>query len=275
MAVFVAAADESDGPLQKGPFVYGGFIAPFVVWENVFAPMWEEQVLNSDPPIGPFHMTEIRNPKWQALNGLSDAQAQLKIDAAVHVVASIPELRVAHTRFDGGHFRQTFGASRMMSRGRQPGAHRLEPDYVGFMGFARAALEYVHDNHPDAERVDFVVERKTTVTHYLPQYLEELVTWAKKENRHALLDLIGEVIPGAKDRAPLQASDLAMWHIRRHEARESEAVDVLRLAAMFNGRQMILGEITNDELTVIHAQAMDLIRARATDAKREATSGGT
>ncbi len=262
MAVFVAASDESDGPLQKGPFIYGGFIAPHYVWEDVFAPQWEERVLNSEPPIGPFHMTEIRNPKWQAKNGLTDADAQRKINEAVQIVASIPDLRVAYAQIDGGHFRQLFSGSRRPSLGNQPGYHRLEPDYVGFMGFARAALEYVHDNHPNAERVDFVVERKTTVTHYLPDYLDELVRWATNQKRYALLDLIGDVIPGTKERVPLQASDLAMWHIRRYEAEESEPIDDLRLAAMFDGRPMMVGHITNDELTGVHARAVDVLQGR-------------
>jgi hypothetical protein len=267
MAVFVAFSDESDGAIQTGPFVYGGFIAPHLVWEEIFAQRWESDVLNSDPPIASFHMTEIRNETWQAKNGLTNADAQRKIDAAVRVIASLPQLRVVYAFFDGGHFRGLFDDGRMASRGKQFGTHRLEPDYIGFMGFARGVLEYVHDNHADAERVDFVVERKTTITHYLPQYLDELVAWAKKDGRHRLLDLIGEVIPGGKDRCPLQASDLAMWHIRNYEASTAEPLDLLRCAALFHDRQMIVGHVTNDEMDGIYARARDVIRGRENGAR--------
>jgi hypothetical protein len=64
--------------------------------------------------------------------------------------------------------------------------------------------------------------------------------------RHRLIDLVGEVIPGSKVRVPLQVSDLALWHIRRHEADESEPVDIIQLATMFDGRPMILGQITHE-----------------------------
>ena len=50
MAVFVAAADESDAPTRDGAFLYGGFVAPFVDWHQWFTPAWEERVLNKVPP---------------------------------------------------------------------------------------------------------------------------------------------------------------------------------------------------------------------------------
>ena len=217
-----------------------------------------------EPCIDCFHMTEIRSPTWQAQHGLTEEQAQARIDAAVQVVAQSP-IRVARAKFDGGHFRQVFARARMAKPGSQFGTYRLEPDYVGFMGFARGVLEHFHDNHPDAERVDFVVERKTTVTHYLPNYLDELVKWATTEKRYSLLELIGEVRAGDKSRVPLQAADLAMWHIRRHEAREAKSVDVRRLAKMFNERQMTLNEVSNAELSSIAERARDVAWARTID----------
>jgi hypothetical protein len=99
-----------------------------------------------------------------------------------------------------------------------------------------------------------------------------IVTWAKKNNP-ALLDLIGEVLPGDKTRVPLQAADLAMWHVRRQEAGESEQIDKLRLYGMFKDRSMVLNEINNDDLEAIGRKAADL-RWRSQLEARRATGDG-
>jgi hypothetical protein len=252
MAVFVAAADESDGPRQTGPFVYGGFVGPTLDWKDSFAPAWQERVLNGNPVLPFFHMTEIRNPKWQEKYGIKPWEAERRIDEAVRVVGSMGGIRLARTSFDGGHFRRTFQSARIATHGPQLGGYRLDPDYIGFMGFARGVLEYVHREYPDAEKVDFLIEKKQTVSHYIPNYLDMVEDWLKRNEQHELVELIGEINPrGDKTRVPLQAADLAMWHIRRHEANESEPIDVRRLGQMFDGRTMILSGMTNDEITLV------------------------
>jgi hypothetical protein len=254
MAVYIAASDESDGPLQNGPFVYGGFVGPSRDWIDWFAPAWEERVLNPEPVLAYFHMAEIRSPKWQARNGWTATDAERRIEEAVRVVASSGSIHLVRTSFDGGHFRQLFGSARVIKRDSQPGTYPFDPDYVGFLGFARGVLEYVHSYHDDVERVDFIVERKTRVSHYLPNYLDSLEKWLRENGTPRLVDLIGELIPGDKTRVPLQAADLAMWHVRRHEAGESERIDVRRIRQMFNGRTLTLSGLTNDEISTIAAR---------------------
>jgi len=236
VAVFVAAADESDGPKQTGPFVYGGFVGPTRDWIDCFAPAWQERVLNGRPTLPFFHMGSIR---------------------------------LARTSFDGGHFRQTFQSVRVARKGAQAGGYPFEPDYIGFLGFARGVLEHVKSEYPDAEKVDFLVEKKQTVSHYMPNYLDMLEDWLTDNGRLDLVALIGELNPrGDKTRVPLQAADLAMWHVRRHEAGESEAIDVRRLAQMFDGRTMILTGMTNPEITGVASR----IKARMASELKDGTS---
>ena len=168
MCVFVAAADESDGPQQSGPFVYGGFVGPAHDWTGWFTPAWRERVLNGAPALAHFHMAQIRNPKWQAANGLTATDAERRIDEAVRVVSSMGSIHVVRTSFDGGHFRQVFKDTRVIKTRPQPGTYKFQPDYVGFLGFARGALEYVNQSCQRAARVDFVIERKQGISHRLP-----------------------------------------------------------------------------------------------------------
>ena len=91
---------------------------------------------------------------------------------------------------------------------------------MGFLGFARGALEYVHQNWPGAARVDFVVEQKQGISHHLPDYRDALVDWLTAQQQSSLLELLGKLTAGDKTDVPLQAADLAMWHIRRREAGE-------------------------------------------------------
>ena len=261
MAVFVAASDESDGPKQTGPFVYGGFVGPSTDWIDWFAPAWEERVLNGQPTIPFFHMAEIRNPKWQQRYGITGTEAQRRIEEAVRVVASMGSISLVRTSFDGGHFRRTFKSARMVRKG-QLGSYQFDPDYVGFMGFARGVLEFVTNYHVGVERVDFVVERKTRVSHYIPDYLDAVEEWLTASGRTDLVDVIGELIPGEKTRVPLQAADIAMWHIRRSEANECDRVDYRRLAQMFDGRRLTLSSMTNEEITGVAQRA----QARAAQA---------
>lgn len=254
MAVFVAASDESDGPRQTGPFVYGGFVGPSRDWIDWFAPAWEERVLNGTPAIPFFHMTEIRNPKWQAEHGLSASEAERRIDEAVRIVASMGTINVVHTAFDSGHFRKMFRSARIALK-TQFGSYSFDPDYVGFMGFARGVLEFVQNHRCDVERVDFVVERKQRVSHYMPDYLDAVEEWLTDTGQTDLLKLVGGLSLGDKTRVPLQAADLAMWHIRRKEAGELEDVDLRRMRRMFDGRKMTFSGMTNDEITGVATRA--------------------
>jgi hypothetical protein len=251
MAVFVAVADESEAGDQTGPFVYGGFVAPALDWMDWFTPAWEQWVLNAKPPLKYFHMTEIRTKRFQDRHGLTSYQAEDRIDAAVRVIANTGSLHLVRTAMDGRHFREVFKTTQLVRTKPQPAVHTLEPDYIGFLGFAYGALHYVATNFPDAERVDFVVERKARVTHYMRDFMGSLAAGLERKGESSLMPLIGEFMPGGKERAPLQAADLAMWHLRRYEAGECDEIDLRRLGQMFDGREMTVNGLTQVELAGI------------------------
>jgi len=256
MSLFTAFGDESDGGDQTGPFVFGGFVAPTRDWVDYFTPAWEERVLNRAPSIGSFHMTEIRNQRWQLKNGLTQGDAERKIDEAVSIIAASGSLHLVRTAMDGGHFRNVFGDTKLVRTAPQPGTYQFDPDYIGFLGFARGALEYMHTHCVDVERVDFVIERKERVSHYIPGFLDQLRNWLKANSRLDLLSLVGEVIPGDKEHVPLQAADLAMWHVRRHEAGELDQADRRRLAQMFDGRALTLTGMSNEQITEVSGRLL-------------------
>jgi hypothetical protein len=255
MAVFVAAGDESDGAKQDGYFLYGGFVAPIRDWIDWFVPAWEERVLNPKPRIPYLHMVEMRSSSWRKDFGLTESQAERRIDEAARVICSMGSLQLLTTWIDGGHFRSVFKGARIAKKGPQVGAYSFDPDYIGFLGFAYNGIEYVAEHYPDAEKVDFVVERKKTVSHYVPNYLGMLKEFMDKQGRADLVKLIGEVTFGEKERVPLQAADMAMWHIRRARSGESDSQDQRRLKLMFDGRPHTFNEVPTDGVEAIARRA--------------------
>jgi hypothetical protein len=247
MAIFVAAGDESDGPQQRGPFLYGGFVAPLADWDDWFAPAWRERVLagrRGHPAIPFLHMADIRSPKWRAAHGLTFDEAESRVDEACRVIGSSGALRFCYGGLDGGHFRDTFKTTKLIRPGKQPGTYAMEPDYMGFLGFAYAALEYVHDHHPDAQLVNFVVERKTGVTHHIPDFVRSIGDGLRRKGQGHLVRLVGELVPAGKEHFGLQAADVALWHSRRKETGLCESCDHRRWVEIFNLRQVVSNGLT-------------------------------
>jgi len=160
-------------------------------------------------------------------------------------------------QMDGGRFREVFRELKMAQLGRQPTLYALEPDYIGFLGFAYAALDSVAMNYPDAEKVDFIVERKSKVTHHLQHFHENLGEALASKGRGELVHLIGELIPGGKDRVPLQAADVALWHLRKHECGTCDDRDLRRLGKMFDGRPMVVNGVTTEEMEGLAKRAKE------------------
>jgi hypothetical protein len=153
---------------------------------------------------------------------------------------------------DGGHFRDVFRETKVVRVRPQPSMSKLEPDHISFLGFAIAALEVVHHKHLDAEKVDFLIEKKTKIMRQIEDFVKRDMRDALADIRHGhLVRLIGNVIAGGKERVPLQAADVAMWHMRRHAAGEAEAQDVRRLGLMMNHRWMTLNGVTPEEITTV------------------------
>lgn len=162
MAVFVAAADESEGGDQAGLFLFGGWVGPFTLWQESFAPAWQERVLNRHPVIDYLHTAELQSADGRAKFGLSESEVRRRIESAVDVIRSAGALHLVITHIDGRHFREVFKDTKIVKCGDQPGVYKFEPDYMGFIGFAAGVLEHVGEHWPDAETVNFIVEKKGT-----------------------------------------------------------------------------------------------------------------
>ena len=218
MAVFVAAADESIAGDGGGEFYFGGFVAPERDWNEFFAPAWQERVLDTDPKLSHFHMTEIKSARWRLENGVSDLQAERKVGEACRVIRSQGSLYPITQHLDGGHFRAAMEQAEIWMNIKTPGGiakRRFEPDYMCFVRFALSVLLYVHESHSDATRVDFVIERNGRITRYMQRFHEGIPNALRnKLGRPDLADLVGELLPAGKDRVPLQAADLFCWYAR-------------------------------------------------------------
>ncbi|MGE0444041.1 MAG: hypothetical protein AB7P99_02335 [Vicinamibacterales bacterium] len=274
MAVFQAVADESDGPDQQGAFLFGGFVAPAQDWNNWFDPAWEDRVIKRKPVIPYFHMVEMRSPSWRAAIGLGSAEAESRIDEAARVIGSSGSLHLVRTQLDGGVFREVFKATKVVRTGHQPGWYPLEPDYLGFLGFAYGALEWVADNYPDAETVDFLVERKSKVTHRIGDFHKTLGDALREKGKPHLVRLIGSLNSGEKNRVPLQAADMAMWHLRRLATGTCDQRDLVRLGWMFDGRRITENGMTAEEISAFAERSKKNRVAGPFTPKRKRAIGG-
>jgi hypothetical protein len=247
MAVFLAGSDESAGKDQRDPFFFGGFVGPKDDWSRFFVPAWKERVLDGPPAIPYLHMTDIRSPQWRAKYGLSRLQADDRVDEAFNLLDTMPTFYPVGICVNAGHLRDKFASSKVVAA---TGAPRpFEPDYLCFLGYAFVVLSYVRANHPEAKRVDFVIERKQHVTRYVREFHSQLALCLQALREPSLSSLVGELLPGGKEVVPLQAADVLCWHSARQEG-TMDAADRRRyskLAHRFGCRI----EITNAELSRI------------------------
>jgi hypothetical protein len=235
MAVFVSASDENAGKNQRSLFFFGGWVAPEPDWYNGLTPAWQKQVLDGPPKIPYLHMTEIRRPEWRAQYGLSRPDADSRIDAAVDLIDKFSSLYPIGIDVNAGLFRDQLNEIKIVAA--SGGAKTFEPDYMCFLGYAYLVLSYVQKTHPEAERVDFVVERKTGVTKLIEEFHSHLAPDLEAIGSKHLVPLVGELIPGGKDRAPLQAADMLCWHTGRAYHPETMDADDIRRYKKFSRRK--------------------------------------
>ena len=213
MAVFVSGSDESAGKTQRDRFYQAGFVAPENDWSLFFAPAWQERVLNGPPKIPYLHMTDIRSRSWRAKYALSDTDAEDRVDEACELIAQLGTLYPVGAYLDAGIFRDNFSSFRFVAA--SGGEKIFEPDYVCFLLYSVLVLRYVDVLYPEADRVDFIVETKSDVTKHIQEFHSHTAANLKALNMGHLARLVGEIIPGGKDRVPLQTADLLCWHSAR------------------------------------------------------------
>jgi len=248
MAVFVAGLDESAGKNQKAMFLFGGWIAPEDDWSRFFAQAWQEQVLDGPPRIPYLHMTEIRSPKWREQYGISRLQAEDRIDNAIHLLDVMGSLYPIGIRVDASFLRDRFSEIKVKPLRRKATPRRFEPEYICFLAYSWVVLNYLNIFHPEAEKVDFIVERNGATTRHIQDFHETLGQALEAQGNPPLASLVGEMIPGGKDRVPLQAADVLCWHTARAQNPESMALSDARRYIVFARRKGTYEEVNNEQL---------------------------
>jgi hypothetical protein len=118
-------------------------------------------------------------------------------------------------QIDGSRFRPLFKEHTVVLPA--GGEKRFLPDFLAFVSYAWCVLTYVKAAHPCAEKVDFMVERKSDITRYMNAFYDELPAALANVRSPELVDLMGDFVPVSKERAPVQAADYLCWLSRHAE----------------------------------------------------------
>jgi len=230
MAIFVSGSDESSGKTGRDHFYLGGFIAREKDWDDFFAPAWQERVLEGPPAIPYLHMTDIRSRQWRDKYGLTRSAADHRVDEAFALIRTMGTLYPIGTYLDAGYFRDRTAKLKMVvSTG---GAKAFEPDYICFLAYAVMVLDYLDKCHPEAEKVNFIVERKGDVTKHVQEFHSHMARHLEALGSPSLSRLVGALIPGDKALVPLQAADLLCWHSARSKSKDMDAASCRHYAAI-------------------------------------------
>ena len=114
-------------------------------------------------------------------------------------------------------------------------------------------MEYLEKYHPEAEKVDFIIERKAQVTRHIQDFHSQLAQALEAQGAASLARLVGELIPGGKERVPLQAADVLCWHsARSQQVGTMDAADKRRYAKLAH-RSGCLSHLTNEQISQMEA----------------------
>jgi hypothetical protein len=203
-------------------FFHCGWLAPETDWWNVFAPLWDMRVLKGPPRIPYFHMTQMKSKHWCKEHGIDRAEAEFRIDEAFGVIDAIPSLVPLNCEFKAGDLLDIFKQKVNFKSGAR---QRFEPDFLGFIGYADEVLGYLEANHPEATKVDFVVEAKGKTTNRMMEFFAGMPASYAEMGLQRRAELIGAFIPIVKrddvpdslrdHRPPTQVADLLNWYTRR------------------------------------------------------------
>jgi hypothetical protein len=228
MAVFLAASDETSGGNVLSMYHYAGWIAPEPDWSFYFTPAWQERVLEGPPKIPYLHMTNIRSRAWREKYGINEWEADERLDEAARVIDQMGSLYPLLITINGSIFTPLYKGHKMI--GVSGGGKDFQPDFLAFVAYVYAVLAYVHAKHPSAEKVVFLVENNSEITKDIHQLYRSMPTALTHIGAPELIPLLGEFLPGSKERIPLQAADYLCWHSRRAD---SNTLDDMRDARRF------------------------------------------
>ncbi len=226
MTVLMAASDETapERRNQDGACVYGGYLALESDWDT-FTDAWKKWVLERDPAIPFFRMSNLTNEHGQLKLKLSPSQAERRLESAQKVIKQSPFLLPVIVQTQMAPFATvlsnvTFGVGKR--------ARRVEPDHVGFYRHVMNSAICAHLFHPGAKTLNFVFEAKSK---QMTKDFQDLFEVARDELRESkdpdlneklapfprteLAQLLGSLTPREKEFPPLQAADAAIWICRR------------------------------------------------------------
>lgn len=211
MALFMAASDESKGKTHRDPYACCGVLAPVDDW-IAFTERWDTRVLAGPPRIPYLHMTEIRSKSFRAKWELSDVDAERRVDEACALIGGTPSLTPIGGEINAGRVYDTFTKKVLMTSG---AAKKFVPDYLAFMNYAYLVILYCHRYKPEAEKVDFMVEKNGEITDHISEFYKGMESALEYNGLSKLIPLVGNLIPVNKDRAPVQVADVFCWHDQR------------------------------------------------------------
>jgi hypothetical protein len=222
VSVYVAYSDETGTPNPDGAFIVGGYVEPDEEWPT-FSKRWAENVLNSVPSIPYLHMVEIRSKAFRQKHGLTDADGLNKIAVAVNTISSDRFIRRYFGTIHRGSLQHV--QQKIEQEGFKYPHYLKDPDYMCFLAFARTLVLDVARDCTDVTRINFMVARKSPVTHHYKGFRDELKAFLQ-EFHPAVASLVGDLIPVSMDEhTPLQAADCFLWHLQRTYAQNLDAKD--------------------------------------------------
>jgi hypothetical protein len=234
MAVFLAASDETSG---EGIFHHAGYVAPVKAWTDGLVPAWKVKVLDGPPRLDEFHMTELRSRSWREKHGITEEDAENRIDAAVDVISRTRGMFAVRSSRDDTHFSNQAAGLRFKLNDPKRGPVDFVADYPSFHGYLYLVLA-VCSAYPTAEKVDFVLEKKKEVFAAMHDFHEGLRESFMNVGLPRFAEIIGDLLPNDKKKIPLQAADLLCWHTQRKFAHARNPaitfseVDALRLSKL-------------------------------------------
>jgi len=249
MAVFVSGSDESAGKSRRDTFLFAGWLAPEEDWSRFFAPAWQERVLDGPPKIPYLHMTDIRSAKWREAHGISKLDADDRIDSAIHLLDTMSSLYPVGVRLDAGFLRDRFANLKVKTLRVSAKPAAFEPDFTCFLFYAWVALNYLKLFHPDADKLDFVVERNGAVTKHIQDFHSTLAENLGALGDASLANLVGDILSGGKDRVPLQAADVLCWHTARAQHPETMDLGDQRRYSILAHREGTYQEFTHEQIS--------------------------
>lgn len=222
MSVYVAYSDETGTPSPNGAFVVGGYVGPENEWP-LFSKRWAENVLNPPPSIPYLHMVEMRSKGFRASHGLTDAEGLAKVTAGINTITGDSHIRRYFGTINRGGLQQV--QQRIEREGFKYPHYLKDPDYMCFLAFARTLVLDVAETCGEVTRINFMVAKKSPVTHHYKGFRDELKAFFQDSHPSAA-SLIGDLTPASQDlHIPLQASDCFLWHLQRAYAQNLDAED--------------------------------------------------